>query len=201
MPELSSAEKKFILHWGEMGTRWGVNRTIAQIHALLHLSPNPVTAEDVRFSWMRLKNKQGLPSWFMGWVDEVEVVDDHTVKATLNEAAPGFIMVATIPYMGILDSKVLKEQGGTDAEDAVTADTATPWLDQNSAGSGPFVLKSWDRQAEIVMEANPNYWGEPPKVDRIVIKMVDDPTTAMQMMQRGDMDRIWWTVRLCCNRC
>lgn len=47
MPELSPAEKKFILHWGEMGTRWGVNRTIAQIHALLHLSPEPVTAEEI----------------------------------------------------------------------------------------------------------------------------------------------------------
>ncbi|MFQ5512308.1 MAG: GbsR/MarR family transcriptional regulator [Candidatus Krumholzibacteriia bacterium] len=47
MPELSSAEKKFVLHWGEMGARWGVNRTIAQIHALLHLSPGPVTAEEI----------------------------------------------------------------------------------------------------------------------------------------------------------
>ncbi len=47
MRELLPAEKKFILHWGEMGARWGVNRTIAQIHALLHLSPEPVTAEEI----------------------------------------------------------------------------------------------------------------------------------------------------------
>ncbi len=47
MSELLPAEKKFILHWGEMGARWGVNRTIAQIHALLHLSPTPVTAEEI----------------------------------------------------------------------------------------------------------------------------------------------------------
>jgi DNA-binding transcriptional regulator GbsR (MarR family) len=46
-PELSAAEQKFILHWGEMGARWGVNRTIAQIHALLYLSPEPVTAEEI----------------------------------------------------------------------------------------------------------------------------------------------------------
>jgi len=37
--------QKFILHWGEMGTRWGVNRTVAQIHALLYLSPEPLPAE------------------------------------------------------------------------------------------------------------------------------------------------------------
>jgi len=47
VPELSAAEQKFILHWGEMGARWGVNRTIAQIHALLFLSPKPVTAEEI----------------------------------------------------------------------------------------------------------------------------------------------------------
>ena len=39
--------QKFILHWGEMGTRWGVNRTVAQIHALLYLSPEPLTAESI----------------------------------------------------------------------------------------------------------------------------------------------------------
>lgn len=39
--------QKYILHWGEMGTRWGVNRTVAQIHALLYLSPEPLTAEDI----------------------------------------------------------------------------------------------------------------------------------------------------------
>ena len=39
--------EKYILHWGEMGTRWGVNRTVSQIHALLYLSPEPLTAEDI----------------------------------------------------------------------------------------------------------------------------------------------------------
>ncbi|WP_448664408.1 GbsR/MarR family transcriptional regulator [Sphingomonas sp. CJ20] len=39
--------KAFILHWGEMGTHWGVNRSVAQIHALLYLSARPITAEDI----------------------------------------------------------------------------------------------------------------------------------------------------------
>ena len=45
--ELSPVQHKFILHWGEMGTRWGINRTVAQIHALLFLSTEPVHAEDI----------------------------------------------------------------------------------------------------------------------------------------------------------
>jgi len=47
MTKLSSVQQKFILHWGEMGTRWGINRTVAQIHALLYLSPRPLPAEDI----------------------------------------------------------------------------------------------------------------------------------------------------------
>src|SRR5215468_10578279 len=47
MKKLSPVEQKFILHWGEMGTRWGINRTVAQIHALLFLSPKPLNAEEI----------------------------------------------------------------------------------------------------------------------------------------------------------
>jgi len=44
---LSPVEQKFVLHWGEMGTRWGINRTVAQVHALLFLSPKPLDAEEI----------------------------------------------------------------------------------------------------------------------------------------------------------
>ena len=47
MTPLSPVQQKFILHWGEMGTRWGINRTVAQIHALLFISPKPLDAEDI----------------------------------------------------------------------------------------------------------------------------------------------------------
>src|SRR5439155_24380666 len=47
MRKLSPVQQKFVLHWGEMGTRWSINRTVAQIHALLYLSPDPLPAEDI----------------------------------------------------------------------------------------------------------------------------------------------------------
>jgi DNA-binding transcriptional regulator GbsR (MarR family) len=47
MTPLSPVQQKFILHWGEMGTRWGINRTVAQIHALLFISQKPLNAEDI----------------------------------------------------------------------------------------------------------------------------------------------------------
>ena len=45
--KITPVMEMYILHWGEMGTRWGVNRTVSQIHALLYLSPEPLTAEAI----------------------------------------------------------------------------------------------------------------------------------------------------------
>jgi DNA-binding transcriptional regulator GbsR (MarR family) len=47
MTPLRPVAQKFILHWGEMGTRWGINRTVAQVHALLFISPKPIHAEEI----------------------------------------------------------------------------------------------------------------------------------------------------------
>jgi DNA-binding transcriptional regulator GbsR (MarR family) len=47
MNALNPVEQKYILHWGEMGTKWGINRTVAQIHALLYISPKPLHAEEI----------------------------------------------------------------------------------------------------------------------------------------------------------
>lgn len=45
--QLTPITQKFVLHWGEMGSRWGINRTVAQIHALLYISPEPINADEI----------------------------------------------------------------------------------------------------------------------------------------------------------
>jgi DNA-binding transcriptional regulator GbsR (MarR family) len=45
--QLSPAVERYVLHWGEMGTRWGTTRTVAQVHALLYLSPEPLHADQI----------------------------------------------------------------------------------------------------------------------------------------------------------
>jgi DNA-binding transcriptional regulator GbsR (MarR family) len=45
--KLTPMMERYVLHWGEMGTRWGVNRTVSQIHALLYLAPRPVPADEI----------------------------------------------------------------------------------------------------------------------------------------------------------
>lgn len=46
-PSLSPAVQQFVLHWGNLGDRWGMNRPVSQIHALLYVSDKPLTAEEI----------------------------------------------------------------------------------------------------------------------------------------------------------
>jgi len=78
--------------------------------------------------------------------------------------------------------------GGTDAPNAKDVDKATEWLNQNSAGSGPYVLKSWTKNVEAVMERNPHYWGARPAFARIVFRHVKSGSTQREMLERGDVD-------------
>jgi peptide/nickel transport system substrate-binding protein len=151
-------------------------------------SGNPLTAEDVRFSWKRLQNIKDNPSLYADIIADIEVVDQATVRVTLAQPSPAFVSICAAPAMSIVDHKVVREHGGTDAPDAEQTDNAKDWLDQNSAGSGPFILVRWTPKAEIVLEANPNYWHGKPQLQRIIIKHVPDSVTALQMIQRGEAD-------------
>jgi peptide/nickel transport system substrate-binding protein len=151
-------------------------------------SGNPLTAEDVRFSWKRLQNVKDNPSLYADIIADIEAVNEATVKVALTEPSPAFVSICAAPAMSILDSKVVREHGGTDAPNADQTDVARDWLDQNSAGSGPFILVRWEPKAEIVLEANPNYWQGKPQLQRIIIKHVPDSVTALQMIQRGEAD-------------
>ncbi len=78
--ELGPIESKFVLHWGEMGTRWGINRTVAQIHALLYLSPEPLHAEQIAETLQVARSNvstslRELQSW--GIVRNVHVLGDR----------------------------------------------------------------------------------------------------------------------------
>ncbi len=81
MIQLTPVQQKFVVHWGEMGERWGINRTIAQIHGLLYLSPEPLNAEEIgeTLSVARSTVSVGLhelQSW--GIVKVVHVLGDRT---------------------------------------------------------------------------------------------------------------------------
>ena len=59
-PTLTPAVRKFVLHWGEMGARWGVNRSVAQIHALLSLAERPLPADEIVETLSALRERRRL---------------------------------------------------------------------------------------------------------------------------------------------
>jgi DNA-binding transcriptional regulator GbsR (MarR family) len=78
--ELNPTVKRFVLHWGEMGTRWGINRTVAQIHALLYLSERPLHAEEIAQALsVARSNVSGSLRELQGWgiVRVVHVLGDR----------------------------------------------------------------------------------------------------------------------------
>src|SRR5437016_1575632 len=117
-------------------------------------SGNPLTADDVKFSLMRLKNIKGNPGWITDPLKEIQVVDKSTVKTVLTDPFGDWLAVLAGPNSGIVDSKLVIQNGGTDAEGADQTDKAEEWLNQNSAGSGPFMIKGWQKNNVINLERN-----------------------------------------------
>ena len=78
--KLAPAVERFVLHWGDMGNQWGVNRSVAQIHALLYLSERPLTAEDIAETLgMARSNVSNSLKELIGWklVRRVPVMGDR----------------------------------------------------------------------------------------------------------------------------
>ncbi|MGQ0571404.1 MAG: ABC transporter substrate-binding protein [Armatimonadota bacterium] len=147
-----------------------------------------MTADDVVFSYRRLGNLKDNPAWlFSDHVASIEAVDADTVRITLKEPNAAFLPILTSPNFAVVDAKAVRAHNGTDAANADKADKATDWLDQNSAGTGPFVLKKWTRGVEVALERNGNYWRQPSPWSRIVVRDIPDPATQLELVERGDV--------------
>jgi len=143
----------------------------------------PLTSADVVFSFRRLVNLKGSPSFLLGGV-RVLAPNPYTVVLRSSKPNPALLRIMPNPSLGILNSKVVKEHGGTDAVGADKTDKAEPYLLGASAGSGPYVLKSYSNKTQIVIEANPRFWGPKPTFKTVVIRNMPAPTQLLNV-QRG----------------
>jgi peptide/nickel transport system substrate-binding protein len=80
------------------------------------------------------------------------------------------------------------EKGGTSGPDADQTDKAEEWLNQNSAGTGPFVLKSWVPETEVVVDRFDGYWKGPAFFDRVIYRHIPDAATQKLTLEAGDID-------------
>src|SRR4029077_4102576 len=117
-----------------------------------------------------------------------DVVDPHTVKITMVDKTQPLLNLLVSPTFVILDSKVVLEHGGDSSRDASTKDKASEWLNQNSAGTGPYMLTRWERNSQIELKQNSNYWRKPAGFERVVIQHIPESTSQVLALKRGDID-------------
>jgi peptide/nickel transport system substrate-binding protein len=151
-------------------------------------SGNELTAVDVQFSFDRLRNLKDNPAELATNVASVTVIDPYTVKITLADKAQPLLNLLVGPSFVISDSKTILEHGGVSSADAEKADKATQWLDQHSAGTGPYVLTHWEPNTQIVLSRNDHYWREKAPFKRIVIQHIAESATQLLTLERGDIE-------------
>ena len=145
----------------------------------------PVKPEDYIFSCMRQRNNKSDASWLLGNVASMTKTGPNQIQIVLKSLDVDFLRLVPNPSLGVTNAAVVRAHGGTDAPNAAMTDTATTWLDQHSAGTGPFMIDHWDRGSEMVLRANPHYWG-PKTFETVVFRFVQDPTTQRDLLLRGD---------------
>lgn len=116
----------------------------------------------------------------------VKVIDPLTVQITLDAAFAPFLSTMAFTSASIVNKKLVEANGG------VTPGQYSDWMNQHGTevGSGPFKLVEWTPKQRVVLERNENYWGEPPKLKRVIINEVDEVGTRELALFAGDADII-----------
>ena len=166
-----------------------------------HNTGNEMTAEDWVYSLNRTRTLKGNPSYLAEYWTSVEAVDPTTLKFTLPAPNPALVAILTSSPLSVVDSKTVIAQGGTGVAEPAEGEVATPgaggstepdtaeeWLTGNSAGTGPFILTQWDPNTEVIIERNPDYWGDPPQLERMIWRNIAGANQQLQEVQTGNAD-------------
>src|SRR5438309_4631431 len=137
---------------------------------------DPVTADDVRFSFERYKGAGA--KILQERVRQVEVVGPLVVRFQLKEPWPDFMTFygTTATAAGIVVPKKYLTQVGDDG------------FRKHPIGAGPYKFVSHAPGVEVVLEANPGYWRRVPNVKRLIMKSVPEGTTRVAMLKKGEAD-------------
>lgn len=150
-------------------------------------SGNPMTADDLKWSFDRLINLKDQPAGYIPHVERVEVPDPKHLDIYLKEADLPLLTVLCAPEFVACERKQLESVGGTADADANTKDKAVTWLNGNSAGTGAFRIAAWERNAQVQLVRNPHYWGKKPAFERVVIRHLSDGAAQLLAIRRNNI--------------
>lgn len=152
-------------------------------------SGNPVTADDVVYSFQRVITLNKSPAFLFTddsglKTDSIKAADPQTVVISLpkTSSVQGFLAILTFTVGSVIDSKTAK------ANEA-SGDFGSAWLLDHSAGSGPYSIDHWTKQSEVLLKANPNYdGGAKPALAQVLIKHVAESANQQAALEKGDTD-------------
>jgi peptide/nickel transport system substrate-binding protein len=151
---------------------------------------NPLTADDVAWSFQRMVNTQaiGFILMLLGNVDTknpITVTGPLTFTLNLSKPSPIAIDMLQISAMAILDK--VGVQKNTDSSDP----WGYNWLSNHVAGFGPYTVSSYDSANQITLVPNPNYYGRKPSVTKIIFKQIPDASSRLQLLLGGSINLNW----------
>lgn len=138
----------------------------------------PFNAEAVKANLERVLDEDfGSPRAFLfTMISEINVVDEYTIQIVTEEP------FAPLPAHFAHSGGAIISPAAIEAENNGETTIAT-----NPVGTGPFKFVSWDSGNEIVLEKNEDYWGEPVKVDTVTFTVIEEDSTRLAMLERGDV--------------
>ncbi|MDG3578072.1 ABC transporter substrate-binding protein [Rhizobium sp. YJ-22] len=164
-------------------------------------SGNPLTAEDVAWSFERVVKLDKSPAFILtqfgltgdNVTEKAKAVDAGTFVLTVDKAyAPSFVLNCLTATVGaVLDKKLVMEHAEAKTPNAdykYDTDFGYAWMKTNYAGSGPFKIRDWRANEILAMERNDNYYGEKPKLARVIYRHVKESATQRLMLEAGDVD-------------
>lgn len=164
-------------------------------------SGNPITAEDVAWSFERVVKLDKSPAFILtqfgltgdNVTEKAKAVDDTTFVLTVDKAyAPSFVLNCLTATVGaVLDKKLVMEHAQPttpSAEYKYDTDFGYAWMKTNYAGSGPFKIRDWRANEILVLERNDKYYGEKAALARVIYRHVKESATQRLMLEAGDVD-------------
>lgn len=140
-------------------------------------SGKKLTADDVVRSFEHIKASASASFLYgMAGISTVEASDEHTVVVTLTAANHLFLQILPMYSFSILDMDLVEKNGGAE------------WLATNTAGTGPYVIDSWDPASAAKLTRNKDYWGEKPALGTVNLKFITDPSNRLQLLKKGSVD-------------
>jgi peptide/nickel transport system substrate-binding protein len=160
----------------EDGTIW----TFSIRPGITFADGTPLDAEAVRFSLQRTLDIGRGPADNIGAIESMRVLDPMTLEITLRNPYGPFLQTLATNGASIVNPRIM--------EHAQDGDLAQGWLAANMDGSGPFRMKEWLRGQRFVLEANEDYWGQKPKLKRVIVRFMPESADRRMALERGDID-------------